>query len=138
MPQRRIRTAIWISMLVLFGISAPAVIADEAWNFMPNNDMGAVTWRNAHPEWDGRGVVVAILDTGVDLHAPGMQTTTTGLVKVLDVRDDNDQDVFGRYFSIDEGVLATARAFMPSMFTLDKRVIRQDCLGYLMERLLPE
>ena len=87
MPQRRIRTAIWISMLVLFGISAPAVIADEAWNFMPNNDMGAVTWRNAHPEWDGRGVVVAILDTGVDLHAPGMQTTTTGLVKVLDVRD---------------------------------------------------
>jgi len=28
---------------------------------------------------------------------------------------------------------------MPSMFTLDERVIRQDCLGYLMERYpLPE
>jgi hypothetical protein len=61
-----------------------------------------------------------------------------GVDEVLDVRDDNDQDVFERYFSIDEGVLATAHAFMPSMFTLDKRVIRQDCLGYLMERLLPE
>jgi len=24
------------------------------------------------------------------------------------------------------------------MFTLDERIIRQDCLGYLMERLLPE
>jgi hypothetical protein len=23
---------------------------------------------------------------------------------------------------------------MPSMFTLDERIIRQDCLGYLMER----
>jgi hypothetical protein len=24
------------------------------------------------------------------------------------------------------------------MFTLDENIIRQDCLGYLMERLLPE
>jgi hypothetical protein len=24
------------------------------------------------------------------------------------------------------------------MFTLDTRIIRQDCLGYLMERLLPK
>jgi hypothetical protein len=32
----------------------------------------------------------------------------------------------------------SACPFMPSMFTLDERVIRQDCLGYLMERLLPE
>ncbi len=55
----------------------------------------------------------------------------------LDVRDDNDQPVFDRYFSIEQGVLRTTREFMPSMFTLDERVIRQDCLGYLMERLLP-
>jgi hypothetical protein len=31
-------------------------------------------------------------------------------------------------------MLRTTRALMPSMFTLDERVIRQDCLGYLMER----
>jgi succinylglutamate desuccinylase len=55
----------------------------------------------------------------------------------LDVRDDNDQPVFDRYFRIDDRVLRTTRAFMPSMFTLDERIIRQDCLGYLMERLLP-
>jgi len=54
----------------------------------------------------------------------------------LDVRDDNDQPVFERYFSIEAGVLRSCRPFMPSMFTLDARVIRQDCLGYLMERLL--
>ena len=57
---------------------------------------------------------------------------------LLDVRDDNDQDVFASYFSVEDGVLTTVRPFMPSMFTLDERVIRQDCLGYLMERLLPE
>lgn len=56
----------------------------------------------------------------------------------LDVRDDDDQPVFERYFTTGDGVLRTVRPFMPSMFTLDERVIRQDCLGYLMERLLPK
>lgn len=57
---------------------------------------------------------------------------------VLDVRDDNGQSVFDRYFKIEDDALVTARPLMPSMFTLDKKIIRQDCLGYLMERLLPE
>jgi len=56
----------------------------------------------------------------------------------LDVRDDNDRQVRERFFSVNEGALVAARPFMPSMFTLDERIIRQDCLGYLMERLLPE
>jgi succinylglutamate desuccinylase len=56
----------------------------------------------------------------------------------LDVRDENGRSVCERYFSIDENVLVTARPLMPSMFTLDEQIIRQDCLGYLMERLLPE
>ena len=61
-----------------------------------------------------------------------------GIDEVLDVRDDNDQQVFERYFRIEDGVLTSTSPFMPSMFTLDERIIRQDCLGYLMERLLPE
>jgi succinylglutamate desuccinylase len=61
-----------------------------------------------------------------------------GVDGVLDVRDDNDQQVFERYFRIEDGVLTSTSPFMPSMFTLDERIIRQDCLGYLMERLLPE
>lgn len=81
------RSPCGVALGCLMLLCAQGLLADEAWNFMPNNDMGAVDWRNAHPEWDGRGVVVAILDTGVDIHAPGMQTTSTGLVKVLDVRD---------------------------------------------------
>lgn len=61
-----------------------------------------------------------------------------GLSTPLEVRDENDRPVFERYFTVADGALRSTRAFMPSMFTLDTRIIRQDCLGYLMERLLPE
>jgi len=73
-------------LAVLLVLAAP-ISAEQAWNFMPNNDMGAADWRADHPEWDGRGVVIAILDTGVDIYAPGLQTTTAGAVKVIEVRD---------------------------------------------------
>ena len=61
-----------------------------------------------------------------------------GAVLELDVTDDNNQSVYDRYFSINGDALVTARPLMPSMLTLDETIIRQDCLGYLMERLLPE
>ena len=38
------------------------------------------------------------------------------------------------YFSVEGGELLLRRDAMPSMLTLDERVIRQDCLCYLMER----
>ena len=52
----------------------------------------------------------------------------------LEASDDQGSDVASRYFRVKEGLLQTTRPLMPSMFTLDERVIRQDCLGYLMER----
>jgi hypothetical protein len=61
-----------------------------------------------------------------------------GISMKLDVRDDNDRQVLDRYFSVNDGALVAARPFMPSMFTLDEKIIRQDCLGYLMERVLSE
>ena len=53
-------------------------------------------------------------------------------LQVIDERGDVATD---RYFRLEEGELRTAREVMPSMFTLDEKVIRQDCLGYLMERM---
>ena len=73
------------------------------------------------------------LPTGTQLGRlkPGASVT-------LDVRDENGRSVCDRYFSTEDDLLVTMRPLMPSMFTLDERIIRQDCLGYLMERLLPE
>jgi hypothetical protein len=53
---------------------------------------------------------------------------------VLEAWDEQGKDVASLFFKADNGVLRTIRPVMPSMFTLDERVIRQDCLGYLMER----
>jgi len=52
----------------------------------------------------------------------------------LDVRDENGRDVTAKYFMLEKGELRLQLAVMPSMLTKDHRVIRQDCLCYLMER----
>ena len=50
-------------------------------------------------------------------------------------RDNAGQPVTERFFRVADGGLQITRPTMPSMLTLDERVIRQDCLCYLMERL---
>jgi hypothetical protein len=61
-----------------------------------------------------------------------------GTATRLNVSDEHGEDVYDRYFRIERETLLTNCPLMPSMFTLDEKIIRQDCLGYLMERLLPE
>ena len=53
----------------------------------------------------------------------------------LQVIDENGENATERYFRLEARELRTAREVMPSMFTLNEEVIRQDCLGYLMERM---
>jgi len=52
----------------------------------------------------------------------------------LEARDESGRDVTANYFMLDEGELRLKVAVMPSMLTTDHRVVRQDCLCYLMER----
>jgi hypothetical protein len=52
----------------------------------------------------------------------------------LQVKDEQDRDVTSRYFANHNGELVTTVPLMPSMLTLDKKIIKQDCLCYLMER----
>lgn len=55
----------------------------------------------------------------------------------LEARDETGLDVTGRFFESADGLLRTRIPVMPSMLTTDERVIRQDCLCYLMERMAP-
>ena len=48
---------------------------------------------------------------------------------------ENGEDLAERYFNYEHGKIELARPAMPAMLTLDERIIRQDCLGYLMERI---
>ncbi len=40
-----------------------------------------------------------------------------------------------QYFCYDGDEIRTKLPIMPSMFTLNKQIIRQDCMGYIMERI---
>ncbi|HVZ38234.1 MAG TPA: S8 family serine peptidase [Candidatus Kapabacteria bacterium] len=48
---------------------------------------GVDTFLVDHPTYDGRGVVVLIFDTGIDMSIPGLQKTSTGDQKVIDAID---------------------------------------------------
>lgn len=52
--------------------------------YMPTGDIGAPQFINANPSFDGRGVTVGIMDTGIDLDQPALRTTTTGERKIVD------------------------------------------------------
>lgn len=53
----------------------------------------------------------------------------------LVVADESGREVGAQYLEEHRGELRTRLKLTPSMFTLDKTVIRQDCLGYFMERV---
>ena len=53
----------------------------------------------------------------------------------LIARDNRGHEVTQRYFDFTDGRVRTRGEVMPAMLTLDRRVIQQDCLCYLMERV---
>jgi subtilisin family serine protease len=52
--------------------------------YMPIRDIGASQFLAANPTWDGRGVTIGIVDTGITLDHPSLQTTSTGERKIID------------------------------------------------------
>ena len=81
--------------LALLLTTAPRAAGKEPekapWEFLSTTTIGARAFLDAHPEWDGRGVLIAVCDSGVDLDLPGLQTTSDGQAKIADARDFTDE-----------------------------------------------
>jgi len=53
----------------------------------PKDEIGASEFIRKYPSYDGRGIIVGVFDTGVDPGAPGLQTTSDGKPKMIDLVD---------------------------------------------------
>ncbi|RHY32019.1 hypothetical protein DYB32_002947 [Aphanomyces invadans] len=60
---------------------------NPATEIVPKHETLASQLVQLYPEYDGRNTVVAIFDTGVDPGAPGLQITSDGKRKIIDVVD---------------------------------------------------
>nr|WP_089295260.1 S8 family serine peptidase [Actinoplanes regularis] len=61
------------------GATTPAVNP-----YMPTDEIGSVAFKKKNPRYDGRGVTIGIMDSGVDIDHPALQKTTTGERKIVD------------------------------------------------------
>ena len=66
---------------------------------------------------------------------PGAVFGETDHARPLEVIDENGDDIVEHFFEVAEGQVRLRRSAVPAMLTTDHRLIRQDCLCYLMERL---
>jgi len=110
-----------------------------------HNDLYHTTARILLPEkiWPGFGHCAGLTDVCFreDLEALNFERIpegtelgrySNGLVPLM-VIDNLNHDVTDRYFLFRENRIFTRVPVVPSMFTRDVKVIRQDCLGYIME-----
>ncbi len=77
---------LFVSLLLCSAAVFSAQMAPKGWEFLSRTDIGAQAFTGAHPAWDGRGVLIAVCDSGVELGTPGLLVTSEGKPKILDAR----------------------------------------------------
>lgn len=58
-------------------------------------------------------------------------------LKFIRVEDNKGFDLTSDFLKVIDGELKVNRSFIPSMFTKDIYVMKEDCLGYVMELMIP-
>ncbi|WP_411085266.1 S8 family serine peptidase [Streptomyces sp. 061-3] len=64
--------------------AAPSAKTRDDNPYMPTNETGSVDFKDDHRTYDGRGVTIGIMDTGIDPTHPALARTTTGERKLVD------------------------------------------------------
>ena len=64
--------------------AAPGPRTPDANPYMPTREIGSVDFKKRNKAYDGRGVTIGIVDSGVDLDHPALAETTTGETKISD------------------------------------------------------
>lgn len=85
-------SAVAVALLLVACVGLQAKEPDY-YDLLSTDAVGAQQFIKKHPEWDGRGTVIAVLDTGVDMSVSGLTVTSTGQVKVVEARDFSGQGV---------------------------------------------
>ncbi|PID61129.1 MAG: hypothetical protein CR986_03230 [Ignavibacteriae bacterium] len=76
----------WIFGLIFF-IAVLLSAQDTSQTFLSLKNTSVKSFQDKYPEYDGKGTIVLVLDTGVDMGIDGLTKTSAGEVKVIDVQD---------------------------------------------------
>ena len=74
-------------LLALWFFVSFVFFAQETQTFISLKNTGVQEFLTQHPDYDGRGTIIFVLDTGIDIGIPGLLKTSTGEDKVIDVQD---------------------------------------------------
>jgi subtilisin family serine protease len=78
---------------------------------LPRRTIGVERFLAEHQSFDGRGVLIGIMDSGIDPGVPGLQRTTTGEPKLADLRDFSGEGrvALERTFATGDAILVAGR-----------------------------